>query len=911
VPRPACEADTVSRPTARSAEPGLRVPFSGIDTRVHSAAPPDTGGLSLRATDVRTAEDLAALLRDLRRRHARQDAAAELTYRELAAATGWSHGIIGGYLTGRVLPPTDRLDALVRLLGATPAEQGALATARDRVEEARRGSGAGDPGRPVPRQLPLDVPGFTGRERELAELDAILAQGRPDGPVLCALAGTAGVGKTALAIRWAHRVADRFPDGQLYLDLRGYDPGAPVPPADALAGFLRALGVEAASVPADLAERAARYRTMLAGRRVLVVLDNAAGADQVRPLLPGTGPAAVLVTSRADLAGLVARDGARRIELDVLGPAEARRLLGTLVGGRTADEPEAAATLADQCARLPLALRIAAEFATAHPELPLSELAAELRDEAHRLDLLDAAGDPRTAVRSVFSWSYRHLTPAGAGLFGLLGLHPGRHITGYPATALAGADPSTARMLLRELSRAHLVEPDGTGGYAMHDLLRAYAVERVHAELRDDARCAALTRLFDHYLETATAASDTLYPHDRAARALADPPADPPAYPAPPVDKPEGALAWLDEHRADLVAVAVHAAGNGWPRHATGLSCALWRYLEVGGHYQEALAVHTAAARTGTGAYRHATVLANLGGTHWWLGDYERARVNFARSLDGHRATGDVAGEARTLNWLGLVYEKIGDYRTALTYMVEALTLARRTGNRYGTAAQLLNLGLLYRLMGRYGEAVEHHQSAAEIFAELGNRRLVGYAQGNLGAVYTRQGRYEAALEALATALARCREAGDLAGEGSSLASFGEAYHRMGRHPEALAHLHRALALSRETADRGLETEALNTLGATLVCMGQHDAALDRHRSALELARRSGERYEQARALAGIGDALAASGDLAGAREHWQRAVDGYAALGIPEADEVRARLSGPPPGTAANADVSRAGCER
>jgi tetratricopeptide (TPR) repeat protein len=868
--------------------------FSGIDTRIRAHAPLDDGGLSPRATDVRTAEDLAALLRDLRRRHARRDGAAELTYRELAAATGWSHGIIGGYLTGRVLPPTDRLDALVRLLGATPAEQGALATARDRVEEARRGSGAAEPGRSVPRQLPLDVPGFIGRERELTELDVVLAQGGPDGPVLCAVAGTAGVGKTALAIRWAHRVADRFPDGQLYLDLRGYDPGPPVPPADALAGFLRALGVEAAAVPADLAERAARYRTMLAGRRVLVVLDNAAGADQVRPLLPGTGPAAVLVTSRADLAGLVARDGARRIELDVLGPAEARRLLGTLIGGRTADEPDAAGTLADECARLPLALRIAAEFATAHPELPLSELATELRDEAHRLDLLDAAGDPRTAVRSVFSWSYRHLTPAGADLFGLLGLHPGRHITAYPAAALAGADLSTARNLLRELSRAHLVEPDGTGGYGMHDLLRAYAVERVHADLRGDARCAALTRLFDHYLDTATAASDTLYPHDRAnpdPASAPDPPPNP--VPAPPVDTPERALAWLDEHRADLVAVAVHAAGHGWPRHAAGLSCALWRYLEVGGHYQEALALHTAAAGTDTGTYQHAAVLANLGGVHWVLGDYEQTRVNFARSLAGYRADGDAAGEARALARLGMVYLKIGDYQSALTHQVDALALARRSGSRHSTAAQLLNLGFMYRLVGRYEEAVAHHQAAAELFTELGDRRLAGYAHGNLGVVYARQGRYEAALEALATALARCREAGDLAGEGSSLASLGEAYHRMGRHPEALVHLHRALALSRETGDLGLETEALNTLGATLACMGQHDAALDRHRSALELARGSGERYEQARALAGIGDAQAASGDLAGAREHWQRALDGYVALGVPEADEVRARLSG------------------
>lgn len=320
--------------------------------------------------------------------------------------------MIGGYLAGQVLPPTDRFDTLVRLLGATPAEQGALATARDRVADARRHAKTPV----VPRQLPLDGAGFTGREPQLAELSDVA------GGTVVLLVGTAGVGKTALAVRWAHRAADRFPDGQLHADLRGYDPRRPVPPADALAGFLRALGVDGADVPRGVAERAALYRSLVAGRRLLVLLDNASGADQVRPLLPGAASCLAVVTSRDDLAGLVVREGAHRIRLDPLGRTEAARLLRALLGDRVDTEPAAAAALARRCAGLPLALRIAAEFAAGHDGLRLRDVVADLDGAASALDRLDT-GDPRSAVRAVFSWSHRHLAPPARRLFALLGLH--------------------------------------------------------------------------------------------------------------------------------------------------------------------------------------------------------------------------------------------------------------------------------------------------------------------------------------------------------------------------------------------------------------------------------------------------------------------------------------------------------
>jgi len=279
---------------------------------------PTSGPASWRVSDVHTLDELAELLRELRRRHARRRGGSPLSYRDMAAETGWSHGIIGEYLGGRVLPPTDRFDALIRLLGASPAEQGALATARDRVEEHRRRTlptGAKVSDVQPPRQLPADVFGFTGRDDQLATLDALVVEGgERQAAVLAVVCGTAGAGKTSLAVHWAHRIADRFPDGQLYVDLRGFDPEQPVPPADALAAFLRSLGVDATDIPVDVAERAAHYRTLVADRRMLILLDNARDADQVRPLLPGGGACVALVTSRDDLAGLVARHPVRPVD---------------------------------------------------------------------------------------------------------------------------------------------------------------------------------------------------------------------------------------------------------------------------------------------------------------------------------------------------------------------------------------------------------------------------------------------------------------------------------------------------------------------------------------------------------------------------------------------------------------------
>jgi DNA-binding SARP family transcriptional activator len=357
----------------------------------------------------------------------------------------------------------------------------------------------------VPRELPADTDRFTGRSAELAELDRLLAA---DG--VCAVTGSAGVGKTALAVHWGHRVRDAFPGGQLYVDLRGYDPGEPVTAGDALAGFLRSLGVAGQDIPADAGERAACYRSLLDGRRVLVVLDNAASVEQVRPLLPGTASCVVVVTSRDSLPGLVARHGARRLHLDLLPVEDAVSLLRKLIGERVDADEATAVALAGQCARLPLALRVAAELAVTRPAMDLAQLVSELADERRRLDLLDAGGDPRTAIRAVFSWSYRRLPADAARAFRLIGLHPGPDMDTLAVAALTGASVEQAADLLRQLARGHLIYPAAPGRHAMHDLLRAYAAAMSTAgEAGESEASGALTRPLDYYLAAAAAAMNT------------------------------------------------------------------------------------------------------------------------------------------------------------------------------------------------------------------------------------------------------------------------------------------------------------------------------------------------------------------------------------------------------------------
>jgi DNA-binding SARP family transcriptional activator/tetratricopeptide (TPR) repeat protein len=751
----------------------------------------------------------------------------------------------------------------------------------------------------VPRQLPADVTAFTGRARELAELDRLLAVGERGDvgggsapAVISAITGTAGVGKTALAVRWAHQVAERFPDGQLYLNMRGYDPGQPMPAPDALAGFLRTLGVPGRDIPAEEEERAALYRSLLAGRRMLVVLDNASEVEQVRPLLPGAAGCVVAVTSRDSLGGLVARHGAARLDLDLLPLPDAVGMLQALIGSRVDDDPAAAAALADRCSRLPLALRLAAELAAARSPAPVRELVGELADQQRRLELLDAGGDPRTAVREVFSWSYRHLDADAARAFRLVGLHPGSDWDSYAAAALAGITVNRADRMLGLLARAHLIRPAGVGRYGMHDLLRDYGAEQAARDDAELARRAALTRLFDYYVHTAAAAIDTLNPAELHRR----PRFPATASPAPTVTDPVTAQAWLDAELATLVAVSAHTAEHGWPDHATGLAATLYHYLDTCGHYPEAVIIHghaRSAARQAGDRAAEATALTNLGAVDARQGQCQRAAGHLQQALDLFRDTGDQAGQARVLISLGIVDERLGLYQQAAERQRQALALFLETGDRVGEARALGNLGIVAERLGHYRQAAGHLKQALALCRETGDRVGEVRALGNLGCVDSRLGRYQQAAGHQRQALALCRETGDRVGEAHVLTELGVISGRQGRYQQAVGYLCQAIALFREISDRHGEAEALNGLGETLLAAGQPSQARTRHAAALGLASQIGGQYQRARALSGLGCAHHAVDDLNQARSYWREALTVYTDLGAPEARTIRGHLTG------------------
>lgn len=745
----------------------------------------------------------------------------------------------------------------------------------------------------VPAQLPSDVQGFTGRNDELDELDRLLVEagGQSTAVVISAVAGTAGVGKTALAVRWAHRVRASFPDGQLYVDLRGYGPDQPIPAEKALARFLTSLGVAGRDIPLDLDDRAAMYRTEISGRRMLVVLDNAASVGQIRPLLPGTPSCAVVVTSRDSLPGLVALHGGRRVDLGLLPLPDAVTLLRKLIGERVEAEPEAAVTLAAQCARLPLALRVAAELATARPTAPLADLVRELADQGQRLQRLDAGGDPRAAVRVVFSWSYEHLPADAARLFRLAGLHPGTDLDVYAAAALTNSAVGEAKRWLDVLVRAHLMHLNRPGRYGMHDLLRAYACDLATSDDPEHDRRMALTRLFDCYLAAAATATDAISPAGRRQRS----PVSPAGTPIPSLADPAAALAWLDAERANLVAASAHAVAHGWPWLTIRLATVLFRYLDNRAHLADALSIHTdartAASQTGDRA-AEAYALVNLGVVHLRQGRYERAAEYYRQALPLFHEAGDRGGEARTLTHLGLVNWRQGRYVQAAKRHRQAVTRFRETGNRIGEANALSNLGLVRWRQGRFEEAIEGHLQALMIYRETGHRIGEANAFANLGVVYLRQGRYEQAAHDLRQALAMFRGMGNRIGEGYALANLGVVNLRQARYEGAASELRQALALFRETGNRDGEAEALNRIGETLHATGQAEQARAQHAAALTLAVETGDRYQQARAHTGLANARHAAGEHGLSRRHWQHALGLYTDLGVPDADDVRAQLA-------------------
>ncbi len=689
--------------------------------------------------------------------------------------------------------------------------------------EAERGAvtrEAGWGGVPVPWQLPADARGFVGRESELEALDRAAAPSGEASVIVC-VTGTAGVGKTALAVRWGHSARGRFPDGQLYVNLRGYDPEQPADPAEALATLLTAL-VPGEVPPPEVDQRAARLRTALACKRMLLLLDNASSVEQVRPLLPGAAGCTVVITSRDSLAGLVALDGAHRVGLDLLPPHDAMALLGNMIGERVAAQPRLAAALADSCARLPLALRIAAEIAISRPAVTLAELVEELREQG-RLNLLSDSADSRAAVRAVFSWSLRHLDPMAAQAFRVLGWHPGPHFDSYAMAALLHGERATARAVLQTLARAHLVHAIGADRYGFHDLLRDYAHGLALQVPGDEAPA----RLRDFYLATAAAAMQRLHPGE----VTRWPKVPQPHTPMPEMADAASATGWLHSQMDNLVAMC----GRDWPFHTIALSEVLFRHLD-GGHDFAALAVH-GQARTAA------------------------------------EAIGDLAAQAHALNAIGASHAQAGRHRAAAEIFGEALTLVGQLDDPVVEARTLGNLGTVEERQGRYGPAAEHYRLAATRYHGEGDLTGEAHALTRLGAMQARLGRGEEAAEHLQKALALHRRASHDFGQAWALTGIGEVEARAGRPALAVARHSEALLLFRRLGHRTSEAWALDSLGTAENQLGRHREAGDRHRQALVLFRELGERAGEAWALNGLGEADAAAGQSAKARAHHRAAL--------------------------------------
>ncbi|MFI2345521.1 BTAD domain-containing putative transcriptional regulator [Streptomyces sp. NPDC019443] len=667
------------------------------------------------------------------------------------------------------------------------------------------------PDHPTPAQLPADLPAFVGRAAQLAQMDLLL-DGNGEVPttiVVSALTGMAGVGKSTFAVHWAHHVSSRFPDGQLYIDLRGFDPaGLPVSPDRALRTVLESLGADPLSLPQDADALVACYRTRLAGRRLLLLLDNARDAQQVRPLLPASPGCLVIVTSRNRLSGLIATDGARPIHLDVLSLAEARDFLVRRLGAdRVAAEPTAVDEIIEHCARLPLALSIAAARALTRSGFPLASLVHELADGQNRLDAFHDT-DTATDVRAVFSWSYHALTPAAARLFRLIALHPGPDTSLAAAASLAGLSAPHTHQLLTELTHAHLVDEPVPGRYAAHDLLRTYAGELARAYDAPEAHHAARVRVVDHYLHSAHRAGRAYSPH-RPAIVLPAPSRGVRAEEfAPEPGRFGRAAAWFDAERAVLVAAIRTAAAHGLDTHTWQLAWAVGHDLGRKGLWHDLEATHhiamEAAERIGDPCAR-AHVHQGLARAATDLGRVEEARNRMERAVELFTAAGDVTAYADSHRLLSWVADRQGDLEAALSHAQQALALQRAAGHSTRTAAALNAVGWCHTRLGQHQQALDHCREALAM-EELSNRPyLKAFVWDSIGLAQHQLGRYTEAVADYEQALVLYREAGVAHGEASTLSRLGDTHHAAGGVESARAAWAEALAILERLGHSGAD----------------------------------------------------------------------------------------------------------
>jgi tetratricopeptide (TPR) repeat protein/transcriptional regulator with XRE-family HTH domain len=830
----------------------------------------------------------AGLLRQLR-------AEAKLTQEELAEAAGLSPRSVSDLERG--INRTARKDTAGLLAGALglaePARALFVAAARGRgpaseVLAAAHDAGPGAAAAAASRTLPRDTASFTGRERELARLLEDLTAGAADAQVagIHAIDGMAGIGKTALAVHAAHRLAPSFPDGQLFLPLHAHTSGQrPVDPADALASLLLTVGLAAAQIPPGLEARAARWRDAVAGQKILLLLDDAAGHEQVRPLLPGTAGSLVLVTSRRRLAAL---EDAAQISLDTLSPGEAADLLARLAARPGLGAGDAAVgELSRLCGYLPLAIAMLASQLRNHPVRTGAGLAAELAQARDRLAFMHAEN---VSVSAAFGLSYADLAAGPRRLFRRLGLVPGPAVDAYAAAALDGTGLPAARRDLDELYDQHLIAEPAPGRYQLHDLLREHA-RALAADDDPEVTSEATGRLLDYYLHTALAAGPHFTPRATAYRRR--PPSRWPG-PAPDVSAVGPAAAWLEAERANLHAVAEYAAARAFFPHAIALPVALSGFLAARGHWDQSTALHEgalAAARRADDRLGQADAHAGLGFVQREMGDYPAAAASLARAMTIYADLGDRPGRAHALTELGFLDVLTGDYRAAEASYQQALALARGAADRLGEAAALNHLGLVQQLTGDYLAATASQQEALALFRDHGNLHGQAYTLNDLGAVQHETGDHAAAAASQQQALGLFRDLGDRLGRARALNDLGVVQQETGDYAAAAASHQQALALFRDLGNRLGQAEALDRLGELATRTSDAGQAREYHTRALAIARDLSAAPEEAHALEGLGNSHLADGDPGRAAAHLRQALTIYQRIGAPAARRVQQTL--------------------
>jgi DNA-binding SARP family transcriptional activator/Tfp pilus assembly protein PilF len=695
---------------------------------------------------------------------------------------------------------------------------------------------------PVPAQLPRRVGHFTGRTSELDDLDVLL-DGEPDEPRIAVISGPAGMGKTALAVHWAHQALSRFPDGQLFLDLGGCDPSAMLAAADALHHLLLGLGVPADRVPLALPDQVSLYRSLLAGRRVLVLLDNAGSAAQVLPLVPGDEASLLVITSRSRLVGLTTHHAVRLIRLDTLPEDEALALLGRVLGAeRIKREPDAAAGIVRLCGRMPLALRIAAANVASEPSRSLVEIESELSKQ-DRLETLAVDGDTRS-VRTVFATAYGSLTPLSAAVFRRLGLHPGATLAATQlAAAVLGQAAGEAGRWVDELAANHLLTDLGDRRYALHDLLRLYARERCCVDDSDEERTEATGRILDWYLAIAAVANRTLHP----ARNRVSPAPRFPVAAMPFADSRTELLAFLDAERENMVAVVRHATEQGYDVTAWHLTYLLAGYFEFRGHWSD--------------------------------------RVEICRwGLRAAQRVGDPFAEGLMRSSLGVACCEVRRFDEALEHLREALALSHDSGDSRGLGTAHNNIAVALTGLGKLREAAAAFGRALTIHTANDYPLGVALALNNLGEIYSRLGDARSSLDHLDRALDRVGTIGSPRFEAVIRDNIGQTLMRAGEPDQALPHFVQAMAIRREIGDRRSAADTLNHLGLAQLRTGDRSAALVSLREAVDISRDIADPHFEAVALNSLAQADLSLGDLAAAREHLTLAVALRAR--IPDPDE-------------------------